>query len=504
MQGWGWQSVHHPDSLPAVMERWTSAIAAGTSFEMEFPLRAKDGMFHTFLTRIDLLKDADGRLVRWLGTNTNISERKRAEELLAAQAAELARSRLALQEQKLMLQSVLNSMQEGLIAADEKGNFILWNHAATRLVGLDAANLTPEQWSRHYGAYLADEVTPFPLEQNPLFRAIRGEISSAEIYLCNPGLGTGVLVESNGSPLRDSSGTIRGGVIALRDITRRKADELEIRKLNEDLEHRITVRTAQLQAANEELQTFTYSVSHDLRAPLRHIGGFSRILLHDFSSGMSPEAQGYLQRIGDAVTRMGLLVDGLLSLARLGRQALKVKPQAMNGIVEQVVALLQSECEGRAVEWRIAQLPWLECDRTLMVQVFQNLLSNALKYTRNRDKAVIEVSSHQPEGQAVTVLVRDNGCGFNMQYAGKLFEVFQRMHAESEYEGTGVGLATVHRIIQKHGGSIWAEAEVDQGATFYFTLGNPGGAGQAASLPNEANTGKDLTQVRAHAADFRP
>jgi light-regulated signal transduction histidine kinase (bacteriophytochrome) len=169
-----------------------------------------------------------------------------------------------------------------------------------------------------------------------------------------------------------------------------------------------------------------------------------------------------------------MLVDGLLSLAKLGRQPLKLRPTDLNAIVAETISVLQPEWEGREVEWRIAHLPALECDGVLMGQVFQNLLGNALKYSRGRTKAVIEVDSIQQADEPAVIFVRDNGAGFNMQYAEKLFGVFQRMHTEEEFEGTGVGLATVQRIIQKHGGSVWAEAETDHGATFFFTLGGNG------------------------------
>jgi light-regulated signal transduction histidine kinase (bacteriophytochrome) len=282
--------------------------------------------------------------------------------------------------------------------------------------------------------------------------------------------------------LRDVHGKPKGAVIAFRDITQRKADELEIRKLNEALEERIALRTAQLELANKELEAFSYSVSHDLRAPLRHIAGFSRILIGDYGDGMAPEAREHVQKIQNAVSRMGTLIDTLLEFAKLGRQSLKMQPNELNSTVQQVIAVLQPECEGRDVEWRIAELPVVKCDRILMGQVFQNLLGNALKYSRGRSKAIIEVDSIQEEGKPPVLFVRDNGAGFDMRYAAKLFEVFQRMHKASEFEGTGVGLATVNRIIQKHGGSIWAEAEVDKGATFFFTVG----AGDAVKMDPKA------------------
>jgi PAS domain S-box-containing protein len=474
MKGWGWQSVHHPDTLAQVMEQWTHAIRQGELFDMELPLRSADGTYSTFLTRGTPAKDAAGQVVRWFGTNTDISERKRNEQWLALQAEELSRSRLELLTQKLTLESVLDSLEEGLVATNEQGRFILWNPAAIKIVGLDSADMSPEEWSAHYGTFLPDMVTPFPNEQNPLVRALAGEVSSAVMYLRNPALDRGVWIETNGTPLRDVHGNPKGGVIAFRDVTKRRADELEIRKLNEDLEERIAVRTAQLQLANKELEAFSYSVSHDLRAPLRHIAGFSRILMGDYGDGMAPEAREHVQKIQNAVSRMGLLIDTLLEFAKLGRLSLKMQLNELNSVVEQVIAILQPECEGRDVEWRVSELPVVKCDRILMGQVFQNLLGNALKYSRRQSRAIIEVGSIQEEGKPLVLFVRDNGVGFDMRYAAKLFEVFQRMHTTSEFEGTGVGLATINRIIQKHGGSVWADAEVEKGATFYFTLAGSG------------------------------
>jgi len=245
---------------------------------------------------------------------------------------------------------------------------------------------------------------------------------------------------------------------------------LQIRTLNEDLEERIAKRTEQLEATNHELEAFSYSVSHDLRSPLRHIAGFSRILVNDFGAVMAVGAREHLQQIENAVRRMEMMVEALLKMAVLRRRPLQLSHSELNPIVDEVIAMLQPECEGRDVEWRVANLPALDCDPILMAQVFQNLLGNALKYSRNRDHAVIEVDSITRPGKPAIIFVRDNGAGFNMKYADRLFGVFQRFHTDSEFEGTGVGLATVHRIIQKQGGMIWAESEPDHGATFYFAL----------------------------------
>ena len=470
MQGWGWQSVHHPDFLPKVLAGWRSALAEGEPFEMQFPLRGADGLFRAFLTRVMPLKDSAGRVVRWFGTNTDISELKQTQERLAVKAEELRHSREALETQSLMLQCVLDSMVEGLVAADENGRFILWNPAAEKIMGLGPANVPPVDWGTHYGLFSPDMVTPIAPGETPLERTLRGETGVTEIYLRHGGLDRGLWLETNGAPLIDKDGVMRGGMLAFRDISRRKADELEIRKLNEDLEERIAKRTEQLEATNRELEAFSYSVSHDLRTPLRHIASFSRILVSDFGPVMPTEAQEHLQHIQSAVSRMGLLIDALLKMAVLRRRSLQLDHTELNPIVDEVISMLRPECQERKVEWRVAKLPALDCDPVLMAQVFQNLIGNALKYSRERASAVIEVDSIERPDKPPVIFVRDNGAGFNMKYAERLFGVFQRFHTESEFEGTGVGLATVQRIIQKHGGMIWAEAEPDHGATFYFAL----------------------------------
>jgi PAS domain S-box-containing protein len=276
-----------------------------------------------------------------------------------------------------------------------------------------------------------------------------------------------------------------------REVTRQKETEEHVRRLNDILGRKVREldrANRELEATNRELEAFSYSVSHDLRAPLRHIDGFSRILEEGYGGQFDASGRHYLQRIRQGTQHMGALVDDLLSLSRVGRQELRRQVAGLNSLVEEVRAeLMGGVGKGgapRPVDWRIAPLPFADCDPGLIKQVFANLLGNALKYTRPRELAVIEVGALAQQGETV-VFVRDNGVGFSMKYADKLFGVFQRLHRQEDFEGTGVGLATVQRILHKHGGRIWAEAELDRGACFYFTLGAPA-AGSSQPTPPEA------------------
>jgi PAS domain S-box-containing protein len=378
-----------------------------------------------------------------------------------------------IQERETRLQQlaiIVASSDDAIFSKTLEGVIVSWNTGAERMYGYSSEDVIGRPVSLLAPSDRVDEI-PEILE-----RVKRGEhiVQYEAVHVRKDGkqIDVGMTI----SPIKDGAGVITGASTISRDITERKRADEQIKELNVNLERRVAERTTDLEASNKELGTsnkeleaFTYSVSHDLRAPLRHIDGFSKLLVEEHSAELSEEAREYVTLIRDSTREMGQLIDDLLNLARVGRKELSLQVTGLDSLVEEVVAGLKSESASRTIEWNVGRLPFVECDPGLMKQVFANLLSNAVKYTRPRERAVIDVGVASENGQP-TIFVRDNGVGFNMKNAAKLFGVFQRLHRAEDFEGTGVGLATVQRIIHKHGGRVWADAELDRGATFYFTL----------------------------------
>ncbi len=389
----------------------------------------------------------NGEVVTFCGFINDITERKKAAEALA------------------LLAAIVESSDDAIVGKDLDGTIVSWNFGAEQMFGYTAKEAIGRK---------PDFMIPpdrISEEVRGLQSVRQGKITHYETLRTRKDK-TNVHVLLTTAPIKNAEGKIIGASASSRDITDRIRAEEEIRTLNRNLEQRVVQRTGELAAANHELEAFTYSVSHDLRAPLRHIDAFAQMLQEETNTSLSSEANRYLERIRNGVKNMGKLVDDLLNLSRVGRADVAHQQTSLNDIVNEVLADLKPELDKRAIEWKITKLPTVECDQGLIKQVFFNLISNAVKYTRRVENAVIEIGTQEIEGDTA-IFVRDNGVGFNMKYANKLFGVFQRLHRAEEFEGTGVGLATVQRIVHLHRGRIWAEAELNKGAAFYFTLHEP-------------------------------
>ena len=703
MEGWGWQSVHDPDVLPKVLEGWREAIANGQPFEMEFPLRGADGKFRMFLTRVQPMKDSQGRLVQWFGTNTDVEELKLMEESLrdtqtrlnstlsagsigtwtwdivhdclaadeftarmfsieteaaaqglpaeaylraiidedrpnVAEALEhaiqscgqydieyrvrqkdgqfswlQARGRVDcdaagngvsfhgavmditerkasqedLRRSQQQLAGVIGSAMDAIITIDDKQRIILFNGAAERMflfpaedaIGQPLDRFIPERFRAGHNHHVKDfgntHVTrrsmgtlgalyglradgeEFPIEASisqiesdgqKLYTVILRDVSerkrseealneqgrildlapvmirdlNGRILFWNTGVekmygwkaeealekisekllktefprpleeikarllahghweGEVIHTTKNGDRLviatqwvmhRDEKGRPKAVLVVANDITERKQAEREIRRLNEELEQRVAERTAQLQAVNKELEAFSYSVSHDLRAPLRHIDGFSQALLEDYTDKLDDAGKSYLREVRSASQEMAQLIDDVLELARVTRSEMRREVVNLSDLARAIAAELKKREPKRKVILNLKEDLTTRGDKRLLRIVLNNLLGNAWKFTAKRTEGQITLGREQKNGES-TYFIRDNGAGFDMAYVGKLFGAFQRLHTAGEFEGTGIGLATVQRIVYRHGGRVWAEGAVNKGATFYFTLPN--------------------------------
>jgi PAS domain S-box-containing protein len=355
--------------------------------------------------------------------------------------------------------SLLNLTHDTIFVRDMSDIITYWNRGAQELYGW-----TAEEAFGKRAHQLLQTVFPMPFDEvrAELLRADRweGELEKTKAD------GTQVVVASRWSLRRDLQKRPVAILETNNDITERKRTEEKIRKLNEDLEE----RTAELEAINKELEAFAYSISHDLRAPLRHMAGYTELLQKNASSILDEKSRRYMMMIQESAKRMGDLIDDLLAFSRIGRAETRMTMVSLEQLVKEALSEVQQETDGRNMDWKIGALPNLYGDRSMLRVVLVNLVSNAVKFTRTRPQPEIEIGCADGEEDEIVVFIRDNGVGFEMKYVNKLFGVFQRLHRAEEFEGTGIGLATVQRIIHRHGGRVWAEGLVDRGATFYFSV----------------------------------
>jgi PAS domain S-box-containing protein len=373
-----------------------------------------------------------------------------------------------LRDRELWLSTTLQCIADAVIATDPDKTIRLFNQAAASLTGRDR----DEALGRD-----VDEVLAFIEERNGrktgslVERALetREPIASLDSYNLLARDGKKVSVEQSAAPIIDSFDRLLGGVLVLRDTREQRRQMEEIRKLNEELEDRVHERTAALAAANRELEAFSYSVAHDLRAPLRSLDGFTRLLLDHSAAQLDEKGQDYLQRIQGAAARMGQLIDALLTLSRIGRTEIRPIQVDVSEMARAIAQEVGSSHANRRVELKIAPSIYAFADPRLLRVALSNLLDNAWKFTAPAERPSIEIGI-TTEGKSPIYFVRDNGAGFDPSYSDKLFTAFQRLHSERDFPGTGIGLAIVQRVIALHGGTIWAESAPQHGATFYFTL----------------------------------
>lgn len=382
---------------------------------------------------------------------------------LGKEIAERQQAETALQESHSILRSVIEGTTDSIFMKDLQGRYVVINSAGATVVGKTVEEIIGKDDTELFPNRAALKIV-----EDDRRLLISESDQTYEDTL--PLMGELRTFFSAKTVCRDEQGKAIGIVGIARDITERKRAEQQIQELNQDLEYRVQERTAQLKSANEELEAFAYSVSHDLRAPLRSIDGFSAALLERYTEQLDVKGKHYLERVRASTQKMGQLIDDLLNLSRVTRTSLQRETVNLSVMAELITADLQQTQPERQVEYTVALEVVVQGDVRLLQVVLENLLSNAWKFTSNKMHPQIEFGTQLQPDATTVYFVRDNGAGFSMAYAHKLFGAFQRLHTEDEFPGTGIGLATVKRIIHLHGGQVWAEGVLGQGATFYFSL----------------------------------
>ncbi|MBI4986425.1 MAG: PAS domain S-box protein [Rhodocyclales bacterium] len=402
--------------------------------------------------------DGQAQEIAELGTSLNEASAK-----LLAKERQLLDERERLRESEEKYRTIFEESFDGLFLTTPAGKIVEMNKKGVAMLGYgDKAEVL--------GLDLAQDVYAQAPDRNRILAMVEAQGTAEYEVAVKKKDGTTLLAHCALTAVRDDEGAVASFRGIIRDVTARRKAEEEIRKLNQELERRVAERTAQLESANKELEAFAYSVSHDLRAPLRHVDGFLGLLKEKIATTLDEEGRHFVDTIARAAKQMEALIDDLLSFSRMGRFEMAQSEVDLAALVREVIGRLEPETAGRDVRWQIADLPVVSGDRSMLRVALDNLIANALKFTRHCQPAQIEIGCATGDATETVVFVRDNGAGFDMKYADKLFGVFQRLHRADEFEGTGIGLANVRRVVARHGGRTWAEGKVGAGATFYFSL----------------------------------
>ncbi|HXC15963.1 MAG TPA: PAS domain S-box protein [Holophagaceae bacterium] len=434
----GFRHRIHPEDLDRVLRHWERVRAVGAESLLEYRLVLPDGRVRWVESRAAPVPGTDGGSGMHIGIVVDRTEQRQTQEELKAS--------------ERRFRTLAESAPVGIYEYDFERGMVYANEAHCQLAGVPREEATRERLR----AAVHPEDRPWVIER--VEADMRGGLAFDQIYRLLHSDGKVIWVHSRGTPIEDRPGHGTSYLIISQDITAIRTAEAEI-----------LAKAEALESANKELEAFAYSVSHDLRAPLRHIDGFVGLLRRSLGGGVSEQARHHLDVISASARQMGALIDDLLTFSRMGRAEIHKTTFDLGVLTRRVIEELSPDAAGRDVEWRIDGLPSVHADPALLRLVLLNLVGNALKFTRGKTPARITISTGTPDG-AAAITVRDNGAGFDMRYADKLFGVFQRLHRQDEFEGTGIGLANVARIIQKHGGTVSAEGVVDKGAAFTFTL----------------------------------
>jgi PAS domain S-box-containing protein len=434
VEGWGWQSITDPAVLPQVIEKWKHSITTGEPFEMIFPLRRADGIFHPFLGRAIPIKDDQGRVTQWLGTNTDVTDLQQAAQT------------------KALLAAIVESSDAAIFSIDLNGIILSWNAGAQRLFGYEGAEIIGKPLHTLIPPDRASD------ERDLITRLRQGQpIKQGEsVHIAKNG--RRIDVSLTASPLRDADGRIYGASKIVRDITERKRAELALLRTTRDLER-----------SNKDLEQFAYIASHDLQEPLRMVSGYLQLLDRRYNDKLDQDAREFIAFAVDGAARMSRLITDLLDFSRINTRGKSPEPVPLEPILQHAQENLALAIRESNAEITQDPLPTVRGDPSQLVQLFQNLLSNALKF-RAPDRPVKIHVSAQKNADDWRIGISDQGIGIDPQYFEKIFLIFQRLHSRADYPGTGIGLALCKRIVERLGGRIWVESQPGHGTTFFFTL----------------------------------